>query len=296
MIAVEEMPPVSRTPDVRRARRTGVVSRGTRVYLRTLRPADLDYLSDWAEDPFLERMVGSEFLHSYKHVYDKDPSFYEACLMDPTQIVFVIVAEPRLARPARAGAAVQHPPVRRATRSSRRSSPTARAIRRGFGVQASRLIAYYGVDVLGLRRIEAKAYEYNPLSINTLKRNGFTQEGMLRKAAYRDGRYWDMLVFGILRDELEEQRKTGPVPASLSTGPRGTRVNLHKLLPLLAFLLNVSLAGADAAAQPRQPAEPRLRVLRGWPWPSWNLGVFMLRRTPEPERPRTSGRSSSTSA
>jgi RimJ/RimL family protein N-acetyltransferase len=68
-------------------------------------------------------------------------------------------------------------------------------------------MAYYGVDTIGLRRLEAKAYEYNPLSINTLKRNGFTQEGVLRKAAYRDGQYWDIIVFGILGDEIEEQRR-----------------------------------------------------------------------------------------
>jgi len=32
-------------------------------------------------------------------------------------------------------------------------------------------------------------------------------EGVLRKAAYRDGRYWDIIVFGILEDEIEEQRR-----------------------------------------------------------------------------------------
>ena len=37
-----------------------------------LEPAeDLDDLAEWAEDPFIERMVGSEFLGAYKHVYDK---------------------------------------------------------------------------------------------------------------------------------------------------------------------------------------------------------------------------------
>jgi len=63
------------------------------------------------------------------------------------------------------------------------------------------------VDVLGLRRIEAKVYEYNVLSANSLRRNGFHQEGLLRKAGYQDGRYWDVLVFGILKDEIDEQRK-----------------------------------------------------------------------------------------
>src|SRR5262249_44671195 len=82
-----------------------------------------------------------------------------------------------------------------------------KALKRGFGVHACRLISYYGVDALGLRRIEAKVYEYNALSINTLKRNNCVQEGVLRKAAYKDGRYWDVYVFGILKEELEELRR-----------------------------------------------------------------------------------------
>jgi len=45
------------------------------------------------------------------------------------------------------------------------------------------------------------------LSINTLKRNNCVQEGVLRKAAYKDGRYWDVFVFGILKEELEELRR-----------------------------------------------------------------------------------------
>jgi RimJ/RimL family protein N-acetyltransferase len=82
-----------------------------------------------------------------------------------------------------------------------------RAIRRGFGVEAGKLISYYGVDVLGLRRIEAKVYEYNRLSANSLRRNGFRQEGVLRKAGFQDGQCWDMFVFGILKDEIAEQRR-----------------------------------------------------------------------------------------
>ena len=32
-------------------------------------------------------------------------------------------------------------------------------MKRGFGIEAGKLVSYYGVDVLGLRRIEAKVYE-----------------------------------------------------------------------------------------------------------------------------------------
>src|SRR6266699_3682900 len=206
MITVEEMPSVSRRPDARRARRTGVVSWGTRVYLRTLRPDDLEYLSNWAEDPFLEHMVGSEFLNTYKHVYDKDSSFYDACLMDSTQIVLVIEAAPEWATPLGI-ARLFNIHLLEGYAFLEVMLTDAKAIRRGFGVEAGKLISYYGVDVLGLRRIEAKVYEYNRLSANALRRNGFRQEGVLREAGFQDGQCWNMFVFGILKDEIAEQRR-----------------------------------------------------------------------------------------
>lgn len=182
-----------------------LIARGKRVVLRTLIPADLDYLSEWSEDPFLEQMVGSELLYTYKHVHDKDTSFYEACLTDPTQVVLVIEAR---GWPKPVGLVRLfniHVPEGYAFLETMLTDR--KAHRKGLGVEASQLIAYYGVDVLGLRRIEAKVYAYNLLSINSLRKHGFQQEGVLRKACFHGGRYWDVIVFGILKEEIEEQRK-----------------------------------------------------------------------------------------
>jgi diamine N-acetyltransferase len=183
-----------------------VIARGKRVYLRTLVPDDLPYLSEWAEEPFLERLVGSEFLHAFKHVYDSDASFYDACLTDTSQIVLVVMAYRGWSKPVGL-VRLFNIHVLEGYAFLETMLTDARAIRKGFGVEAGRLISYYGVDVLGLRRIEAKVYEHNVLSANTLRRNGFHLEGVLRKAAMQDGQYWDVLVFGILREEIEEQRK-----------------------------------------------------------------------------------------
>jgi len=183
-----------------------VIARGKRVYLRTLAPDDLKYLSGWADDPVLERLVGSEFLHVYKHVYDNDPSFYEACLTDSTQVVLVIMAYRGRSKPLGL-VRLFNIHMLEGYAFLETMLTDLKAIRKGFGVEAAKLISYYGVDVLGLRRIEAKVYEHNVLSANTLKRRGFHLEGVLRKAALQDGQYWDVLVFGILREEIEEQRK-----------------------------------------------------------------------------------------
>jgi RimJ/RimL family protein N-acetyltransferase len=187
-----------------------VVARGRRVYLRTLAPGDLTWLSDWADDPFLQRMVGSEFLRAFKHAYDKDPSFYDAALNDPSQVVFIIMGvEPGPLRARKPLGLVRlfniHIPEGYAFLETLLGD--LRALRHGLGVEAGKLICAWGLDVLGLRRIEAKVYEYNRLSINSLTRHGFRQEGVLRKAGFFAGQHYDVLVFGILREELEEQRK-----------------------------------------------------------------------------------------
>ncbi|OGK99737.1 MAG: hypothetical protein A3E31_04995 [Candidatus Rokubacteria bacterium RIFCSPHIGHO2_12_FULL_73_22] len=219
MSIVDSAPLASSGQGQEARRRAGIVSRGTRVYLRTLQPEDLDYLAQWSEDPFTERMVGSEFLGAYKHLYDKDPSFYDACLTDTTQVVLVVEANQGWDKPVGL-ARLFNIHLLEGYAFLEVMLTDQRAIRRGFGVEAGKLISYYGVDVLGLRRIEAKVYEYNQLSANSLRRNGFQQEGILRKAGYQDGRYWDMFVFGILRDEIDAQRKQDKVSLPLE-GPEG---------------------------------------------------------------------------
>jgi len=194
------------TPEVAAGEPGIVVARGRHVHLRTFTPGDLVHLARWADDAVLGRMVGSELLQLYKDVYENDPSFFDAVLTDTTQIVLIAMANAGFSDPI---GFVRLFNIHQSEGYAGIETVLGdwRAARRGFGVQASRLMGYYGVDTLGLRRLEAKAYEYNALSINTLRRNGFTHEGTLRKATLRDGRYWDIMIFGILRDEIEEQRR-----------------------------------------------------------------------------------------
>jgi [ribosomal protein S5]-alanine N-acetyltransferase len=187
-----------------------VISRGLRVYLRTMVPQDLEQLACWVDDPFLERMVGSEFLQSFKHTWDKSPAFYDAILNDPTQVALVIEAYRGWTKPV---GVVRLFNIHLLEGYAFLETIVAdvRAMKRGFGIEAAKLIAYYGMDVLGLRRLEAKVYEYNVLSMNSLRRNGFRQEGVLRQAGYDGERYWDLVIFGILKNEIEAVRRRDKV-------------------------------------------------------------------------------------
>ena len=222
---------------------------------------------------------GSEFLQAYKHVWDKSPAFFEAVLTDPTQVVLVIEATRGWPKPVGVVAALQHPPAGgvRVSGDDHRRRPRNE---QGFGVEAGKLISYYGVDVLGLRRIEAKVYEYNVLSMNSLRRNGFRQEACSARPASTasgTGTWWSS---GSSRRRSKRSAK-GQVYLPLDAS-RGNGRELHSLLPLVAFVLNVSLAGMSLCAT-REPAQPGLRLLR------LGHGALELRRLPAAHEPRTSG-------
>jgi RimJ/RimL family protein N-acetyltransferase len=183
-----------------------VLAQGKRVHLRTFTRADMAHFSRWADSEFVEAMVGSDFLYQYKHLYHRrNDLFLDLLVRDGSQLNALIVPnrdDDPVGFVRLFNINLLHGYAFLETVVADPSS-----LRMGWGVEASRLIVLYAVDTLGIRRIEAKAYAYNKLSQNALRRNGFKLEGALRQACFHDGHYWDILVFGILKDEIEEQRK-----------------------------------------------------------------------------------------
>jgi RimJ/RimL family protein N-acetyltransferase len=72
---------------------------------------------------------------------------------------------------------------------------------KGYGTQALRMLLRFAFAELNLFRVSAIVPEYNVPAIAVLKKFGFVQEVCRRKSLERDGRRWDLYVFGLLRDE-----------------------------------------------------------------------------------------------
>jgi diamine N-acetyltransferase len=173
---------------------------GKRVYARALRVSDLPHLSAWAADPLLEEMVGSELFTQFIEVYRRSPVFLDALRADHTQVNMVICTR----EGDRPLGLVRLFNIHRREGYAFLETIIAdpRALRLGYGIEGSKLIAYWAIDVLKLRRLEAKVYPWNRLSVNTMKRRGWQLEGVLREAVFHDGEYRDLLVFGILAHEI----------------------------------------------------------------------------------------------
>ena len=77
--------------------------------------------------------------------------------------------------------------------------------RKGYGTQAMRMLLRFAFAELNLFRVTAAVQEYNEGAVALLKKFGFTEEVRRRKALDRDGRRWDIVLFGLLNDEWRNQ-------------------------------------------------------------------------------------------
>jgi RimJ/RimL family protein N-acetyltransferase len=74
---------------------------------------------------------------------------------------------------------------------------------KGYGTDAMRVILRYAFTELNLHRVSLDVFEYNPRAIKSYEKAGFTVEGQMRRMLRRDGRRWDMIFMGILKEEWE---------------------------------------------------------------------------------------------
>ncbi|MGZ3646051.1 MAG: GNAT family N-acetyltransferase [Ktedonobacteraceae bacterium] len=72
---------------------------------------------------------------------------------------------------------------------------------KGYGVEAQQLLADYLFSVYPIMRIEASTNITNSAEMRALEKVGFTREGVLRQAQWRNGDWHDLVVYSKLRGE-----------------------------------------------------------------------------------------------
>lgn len=70
----------------------------------------------------------------------------------------------------------------------------------GIATEAVELMVAYGFDTLGFHRIFAGVFSYNPASARVLEKAGFSYEGTLRDAVFKNETYFDELRYAILKN------------------------------------------------------------------------------------------------
>jgi len=72
---------------------------------------------------------------------------------------------------------------------------------KGYGTDIMNVLLRFAFTEINLRRVTLTVFEYNPRAIRSYEKAGFRHEGRLRKVIKKEGKRWDILFMGILREE-----------------------------------------------------------------------------------------------
>ena len=75
---------------------------------------------------------------------------------------------------------------------------------KGYGYQALFKLLEHAFYDRNLERVQSHWLKDNKLSIHIGKKCGFKEEGILRKGTYKNGKYHDLILMSVLREEFDE--------------------------------------------------------------------------------------------
>ena len=77
---------------------------------------------------------------------------------------------------------------------------------KGYGYEGMQLALRFAFDELNLHRVQLTAFSYNKRAIALYEKLGFQREGVHREHLHRDGRRYDMYLYGLLRPKWGAHR------------------------------------------------------------------------------------------
>lgn len=73
---------------------------------------------------------------------------------------------------------------------------------KGYGTKATKALVKYAFEQLNLNCIYSHIIEYNIASQRVKEKCGFKKDGVLRDRVYKDGKYHNVVVWSILRNDI----------------------------------------------------------------------------------------------
>jgi RimJ/RimL family protein N-acetyltransferase len=77
---------------------------------------------------------------------------------------------------------------------------------KGYGYESMQLALIFAFHELNMHRVQLTVFSYNERSIALVEKLGFQREGVYREFLQRDGKRYDMYLYGLLRREWEARR------------------------------------------------------------------------------------------
>ncbi|MFB5368982.1 GNAT family N-acetyltransferase [Enterococcus faecalis] len=79
---------------------------------------------------------------------------------------------------------------------------------KGIGTEAMSLILEFAFNELNLHRVYLQVFSFNERAVNLYEKIGFTHVGKFREALYRTGKWHDIIIMDILKNEYLHKKNS----------------------------------------------------------------------------------------
>lgn len=175
---------------------------GQNIMLRAMEPDDMEMLRETANDPNTEFMVGG---WSFPISKAEQMKWYERAVLDKNNLRFIIETLDEKQAIGMVNLVNIDWKNRSAFHGIRLGKHSPKG--KGYGTDAVMALMRYAFEELQLVRLDGSWVEYNEPSLRLYKKCGWVIEGTKEKAKFAKGRYYNVLIGGILVDRYFEVKK-----------------------------------------------------------------------------------------
>ncbi|WSF93153.1 GNAT family N-acetyltransferase [Nocardia vinacea] len=183
--------------------------RGTTVALRAPEESDVEVLHKWFQEESFRLAVGYRYPSS-KRMWTQWIASYEQVSYNNATFIFCMMDS---GAPIGLGSLSHQSPEDRSAEFGIAIGETDNR-RRGLGAEAGELLARFGFEVMGLRRMYSWILTQNSAAVAACESIGAIREGVARNARLVHGAPADLALYGLLAEEFAAIfRKTPSTPA-----------------------------------------------------------------------------------
>ncbi len=175
---------------------------GRKVTLRAIEERDLEFLQNLMNDPEISAsVVGTAYPVSAVH----QEHWYQKIVDDDRTLRLIIETQ----KDGVVGTVIMgdFDWISRVAHSTGIKMDTSRVTESGIALDAMVTLFGYAFNELNLNRIEGSAMADNRQAMALNKLIGFTIEGTMRQAVYAGGKYHDLLMLGMLKEDFEKRHQ-----------------------------------------------------------------------------------------
>jgi RimJ/RimL family protein N-acetyltransferase len=171
---------------------------GEKVILRDFRQEDIGGMRAWCNDPAITRFLGSRYTAPIP--WEQTEAELNRYLNGDAGGYNLVVAERETGKYLGQCALFM---IDQQSRKAELAIVLAPGnLEKGYGSEAMRLLLQFGFGEVNLNRIWLTVNINNLRAIHVYEKAGFTREGVFRQDRYIGGRYEDVVVMSVLREEF----------------------------------------------------------------------------------------------